>query len=80
LPGDALALADQLQYFVILVLTFSTGTAGTNPSVTAIAVSDSDLYVGGRFTSAGGVANTRNIAKWNGGGASTNLYLPLLLR
>src|SRR5207244_2479119 len=35
------------------------------PSVNALAVSGSDLYAGGSFTNAGGVAAT-NIAKWNG--------------
>jgi hypothetical protein len=35
------------------------------PLVCALAVSGSNLYVGGVFTSAGGVAAT-NIAKWNG--------------
>ena len=34
-------------------------------SVNALAVSGGDLYVGGVFTSAGGIAAT-NIAKWNG--------------
>jgi len=36
------------------------------PAVSAIAVSGSDVYVGGGFTSAGGAAGTGNIAKWNG--------------
>jgi hypothetical protein len=35
------------------------------PYVHALAVSGSDLYVGGEFTSAGGIAAT-NIAKWDG--------------
>src|SRR2546425_1285513 len=36
-----------------------------NNVVVALAVSGSDLYVGGGFTTAGGSAAT-NIAKWNG--------------
>jgi len=40
---------------------------GTNGSVYTIAIApDGDVYVGGLFTSAGGVANTAHIAKWNG--------------
>jgi hypothetical protein len=38
---------------------------GVNDFVDAIAVSGSDVYVGGRFTTAGGTAN-RHVAKWNG--------------
>ncbi|MBN1812309.1 MAG: cadherin-like beta sandwich domain-containing protein, partial [Anaerolineae bacterium] len=38
---------------------------GTNGQVFAIAVSGSDVYVGGSFTSAGDVPNTVGIAKWN---------------
>jgi hypothetical protein len=42
------------------------GGDGTfEPYVSALAVSGSDLYAGGRFTTAGG-ANANNIAKWNG--------------
>jgi hypothetical protein len=44
------------------------GLAGSTiyqPWVTALAVSGPDLYVGGSFTNAGGIAAT-NIAKWNG--------------
>jgi hypothetical protein len=36
-----------------------------NPFVGALAVSGPDLYAGGSFTTAGGIAAT-NIAKWNG--------------
>lgn len=39
---------------------------GTDDTVWAIAISGSTIYVGGAFTSAGGVANTTGIAKWNG--------------
>lgn len=42
----------------------SLGT-GINGEVLALAVSGTDLYVGGGFTSAGGVSMS-NIAKWNG--------------
>src|SRR5207237_6392188 len=38
---------------------------GTNGIVYAIAVSGSDVYVGGNFTTAGGVS-AHYIAKWNG--------------
>jgi len=45
----------------------TTGVAGGTPAVYALAVGpDGSLYVGGNFTSAGGVANTAYIAKWNG--------------
>ena len=37
----------------------------SDPIVSALAVSGSDLYAGGSFTTAGGAAAT-NIAKWNG--------------
>lgn len=49
-----------------------TGMAGIEPAwpgkrVFQIArASDGTLYAGGNFTSAGGVANTANLAKWNG--------------
>lgn len=40
---------------------------GTNGGVFAIAIApNGDVYAGGIFTSAGGVANTAKIAKWNG--------------
>ena len=38
---------------------------GVNNRVSALVVSGSDLYVGGRFTTAGGNSAT-NVAKWNG--------------
>jgi hypothetical protein len=38
---------------------------GFSPSVRALAVSGTNLYAGGYFTTAGGVA-ANNIAKWNG--------------
>ena len=40
-----------------------------NGMVRALAVSGSDLYAGGSFTTAGGSAANR-IAKWNGSGWS----------
>ena len=40
---------------------------GTNGYIRAIAIApNGDVYVGGNFTLAGGVANTAKIAKWNG--------------
>ena len=40
---------------------------GTNSYIRAIAIApNGDVYVGGDFTLAGGVANTAKIAKWNG--------------
>ena len=45
------------------------GVIGPNSFVYALAVSGSDLYVGGSFTTAGGNAAT-NIAKWSAGGWS----------
>jgi hypothetical protein len=40
---------------------------GANSVVYALAIGpDGSLYAGGEFTSAGGVANTSRIAKWNG--------------
>src|SRR5205823_2177762 len=45
---------------------FRTGN-GAFPYVRALAVSGSDLYVGGYFTTAGGNA-ANNVAKWNGSG------------
>ena len=42
------------------------GTGGAQSTVFALAVSGSDVYAGGAFTTAGGVANTKYIARWNG--------------
>jgi hypothetical protein len=47
------------------VITWSVLGAGLNYNVTAIAVSGRDVYVGGQFTTAGGISANR-IAKWNG--------------
>ena len=41
-------------------------TASLNGSVTALHAAGSDLYVGGTFTDAGGVASADHLAKWNG--------------
>lgn len=41
------------------------GSSNSIPAVYALAVSGNDLYVGGRFTNAGGIAAI-NIARWNG--------------
>jgi len=41
------------------------GAIGNDPYVMALAISGSDLYVGGTFTEAGGIAAKR-VAKWNG--------------
>jgi hypothetical protein len=46
------------------------GSNGSNPAINgipyALAVSGSDLYVGGNFTNAGGVAAADYVAHWNG--------------
>jgi len=39
---------------------------GVNSAVAALAISGTDVYVGGLFTAAGGVANADRIAKWDG--------------
>lgn len=45
----------------------TTGSAGGSSAVEAMAFSPKgDLYVAGSFDSAGGVANTARLAKWNG--------------
>ncbi|MCL6539238.1 MAG: hypothetical protein K6T87_01380 [Roseiflexus sp.] len=43
------------------------GTLGINgPFVSTIALSGTDVYVGGNFTDAGGVPGANSIARWNG--------------
>jgi hypothetical protein len=42
------------------------GTASLNGAVTALHADGTDLYVGGTFTDAGGIASADHIAKWNG--------------
>jgi len=42
------------------------GIAALNGSVSALHADGNDLYVGGTFTDAGGVATADSIAKWNG--------------
>ncbi|MCS7287680.1 MAG: Ig-like domain-containing protein [Roseiflexus sp.] len=53
------------------------------PIVRAIAVSGNDVYIGGHFTDAGGLANADNIARWDraaqswnalGGGLNAGVY------
>ena len=43
-----------------------TGPGGAGCAVRGIAISGSDVYVGGAFSSAGGVPGTYAIARWNG--------------
>ncbi|MCB9298216.1 MAG: hypothetical protein H6559_34635 [Lewinellaceae bacterium] len=40
--------------------------SGLNLTVFAIAISGSDVYVGGSFTSAGGNPNANYVARWDG--------------
>jgi len=40
----------------------------TGEGVKAIVIQGTDVYVGGRFTQAGGVSSTSGIARWNSGG------------
>lgn len=47
------------------VITWSALGSGLNNNVAAIAVSGNDVYVGGQFTTAGGISANR-IARWNG--------------
>ncbi len=42
------------------------GNGALNNSVGVIAVSGSDLYVGGKFDNAAGIATADDVAKWNG--------------
>ena len=42
------------------------GTKSLNLNASALEVTPSGLYVGGKFTDAGGIANADRIAKWNG--------------
>jgi hypothetical protein len=51
---------------------------GTSGWVLAVAVNNSDVYVGGFFDSASGVP-AKNIAKY-GAAPTYNLYLPLMLK
>ena len=57
------------------------GVGGASTSVYALVTIGTDLYVGGSFTSAGGVQNTSNIARWDGttwssvgGGVNSEVY------
>ena len=51
------------------------GTAALNGIVTALHADGSNLYVGGVFTDAGGVASADYVAKWNG--SSWSGFAPL---
>jgi hypothetical protein len=42
------------------------GTFGIGNTVNTIAISGTDVYVGGNFTNAGGVTGANSIARWNG--------------
>ena len=44
-----------------------------NNSVTTIAISGTDVYVGGGFTNAGGMPGANNIARWNSASNTWNL-------
>ncbi len=52
-------------------------TTSLNGTVVAIAISGSDIYVGGFFTNAGGNADADYIAKWNGSSWSALGSTPL---
>lgn len=52
--------------------------AGLNGEVNAIAVAGTDVYVGGHFTDAGGVANADRIVRW--GAISIPVFLPQVMR
>jgi len=51
---------------------------GLSDTVSAVAVEGPDVYAGGGFTDAGGVANADRIARW--GTVVRPVYLPLVLR
>lgn len=62
--GDYIVKLSGLDSYPATVTALGTGT---NNTVFDIKISsEGDIYVGGMFTSAGGVANTSRIAKWNG--------------
>jgi hypothetical protein len=52
--------------------TVNTFGSGLQSWVEAIVFSGNDVYVGGGFTSAGGVANTSRIARWNSANSTWN--------
>ncbi|MBO9327013.1 MAG: hypothetical protein J7463_17125, partial [Roseiflexus sp.] len=43
-----------------------TGLPGLNGPIYAIAISGTNVYVGGRFTDAGGISGANNLARWDG--------------
>lgn len=57
-PGDCIAKWDGEKWSEV--------GGGVNSSVESFAILNDELYVGGHFTSAGGLPNTQSIAKWNG--------------
>ena len=50
--------------------------SGTDLEVYAIAIEGPNVYVGGDFESAGGVANTTHIACWNAADSSWHAIVP----
>ena len=51
--------------------------SGVSGEVAALAMKDNDLYVGGNFTSAGGVSGRNRIAKWVIGGSDDSSWSAL---
>ncbi len=51
--------------------------SGVDAGVHVLAANDTDLYVGGSFTSAGGTAERNRIAKWTLGGADDSAWSAL---
>jgi len=70
--GSALNTADDIAKWNTLTSTWSAlgdngaGNGAINNNLFAIAIHGTDVYVGGDFTNAGGVAEADYVAKWNG--------------